>query len=254
MELACGRAWFDLQRYTVQALEKKGPWFLGVAGAIKSELHVLLQDLPGLLDQTLTDDTPVANPETRQWITDEVMAGAAFSAPTAFSAPAPAPVVEPEPEPPRAAQPIAPALDEAEKPVEIEADEAVSAIADIFDEALEAARNGRRGQAVDMISKQLSTERSGRARFRRRAQLAHLLVVAGHDKIALPILEDLTAEIEQRRLEDWERADALAYPIELLIRCLDSNGAANGSESTERQRLYARLCRLDPVRALNWTA
>ncbi|HWD99445.1 MAG TPA: type VI secretion system protein TssA [Bryobacteraceae bacterium] len=248
MELACGRAWFDLQRYTVQALEKKGPWFLGVAGAIKSELRVLLQDIPGLLDQTLTDDTPVANPETRQWITEEVMAGAAFPAPP------PAAVVEPEPERARAAQPVAPALDEAEKPAEIEPDESATAIPDIFDEALEAARNGRRGEAVDMISKQLSTERSGRARFRRRAQLAHVLVVAGHDKIALPILEDLTAEIEQRRLEDWERADALAYPIELLIRCLDSNGAANGSEYPERQRLYARLCRLDPVRALNWTA
>jgi type VI secretion system protein ImpA len=252
MELACGRAWFDLQRYTVQALEKKGPWFAGVASAIRSELRILLQDVPGLLDQTLTDDTPVANPETRQWITDEVMAGAAFSAP------APALVVEPEPEPPRAAQPVAPVLDEAEKPAEIEADEPAAALPDIFDEALEAARSGRRGEAVDMISKQLSTERSGRARFRRRAQLAHLLVVAGHDKIALPILEDLTAEIEQRRLEDWERADALAYPIELLIRCLDSNsasnGAQNGSDLTERQRLYARLCRLDPVRALNWTA
>jgi type VI secretion system ImpA/VasJ family protein len=250
MELACGRAWFDLQRYTVQALEKKGPWFAGVANAIRSELRALLQDVPGLLDQTLTDDTPVANPETRQWITEEVMAGATFAAPAAT------PVAAPEP--PRVAQPVAPALDESEKPAEIEPDEPAAAIPDIFDEALDAARSGRRGEAVDMISKQLSTERSGRARFRRRAQLAHLLVVAGHDKIALPILEDLTAEIEQRRLEDWERADALAYPIELLIRCLDSNSASNGagsdSDSPERQRLYARLCRLDPVRALNWTA
>jgi hypothetical protein len=104
-----------------------------------------------------------------------------------------------------------------------------------------------------MISKQLSMERSGRARFRRRAQLAHLLMLGGNDRIALPILEQLTAEIEQRHLEDWERSDALAYPIELLIRCLDSNGASNGSDSSERKRLYARLCMLDPVRALNWT-
>jgi type VI secretion system protein ImpA len=251
MELACGRAWFDLQRYTVQALEKKGPWFAGVATAIKSDLRVLLQELPDLLDQTLTDDTPVANPETKQWITEEVMAGESFRPPTPA---APPPVFEPEPEPPRAAQPVAPALDEAKKPAEIEPDETVTAAPDVFDEALEAARAGRRGEAVDMISKQLSTERSGRGRFRRRAQLAHLLVVAGHDKIALPILEDLTAEIDQRRLEDWERTDALAYPIELLIRCLDSSNASNGSEASERQRLYARLCRLDPVRALNWSA
>jgi type VI secretion system protein ImpA len=256
MEFACGRAWFDLQRYTVQALERKGPWFAGVAAAIKSELRALLQDLPELLNQTLTDDTPVANPETRQWIADEVMAGAVMAAPPP---PAPSPVIpEPEPEPPRAAEPVAPALNENSKPVEIEPDEIAAASPDIFDEALDAARDGRRTEALDKISKQLSMERSGRARFRRRAQLAHLLMLGGNDRIALPILEQLTAEIEQRHLEDWERGDALAYPIELLIRCLDSNGASNGhssgSDSSERQRLYARLCLLDPVRALNWTA
>jgi type VI secretion system protein ImpA len=251
MELPCGRAWFDLQRYTVQALEKKGPWFAGVAGAIKSELRALLQDLPALLEQTLTDDTPVANPETRQWITEEVMAGAVLAAPPP---PAPAPVIpEPQPEPPRAAEPVAPALDQNAKPVEIEPEE-MPASPDVFDEALEAARSGRRSDALDMISKQLSMERSGRARFRRRAQLAHLLMMGGNDRIALPILEQLTAEIEQRHLEDWERGDALAYPIELLIRCLDSHSASNGSDSSERQRLYARLCLLDPVRALNWSA
>ena len=250
MALPCGRAWFDLQRYTVRALEEKGPWFLGVASAIKSELRALLQDLPGLLDQTLTDDTPVANPETRQWIAEEVMAGAVIAA-------APARALTPavsEPEPVRAPEPVAPALNEDARPVEIEPDEPATASPDIFDEAMEAARNGRRSEALDMISKQLAMERSGRARFRRRAQLAHLLMLAGSDRIALPILEQLTAEIEQRRLEDWERSDALAYPIELLIRCLDSNSASNGSDSSERQRLYARLCLLDPVRALNWTA
>ena len=251
MELPCGRAWFDLQRYTVRALEEKGPWFLGVAGAIKSELRALLQDVPGLLEQTLTDDTPVANPETRQWITEEVMAGAVIAAPPARATAA---IPEPEPEPVRAPEPVAPALDEDAKPVEIEPDEITTASPDIFDEAMEAARNGRRSEALDMISKALSMERSGRARFRRRAQLAHLLMLGGSDRIALPILEQLTAEIEQRRLEDWERSDALAYPIELLIRCLDSNGASNGSDPSERQRLYARLCLLDPVRALNWTA
>jgi hypothetical protein len=149
---------------------------------------------------------------------------------------------------------VAPALDEDAKPVEIEPDEPATGSPDIFDEAMEAARNGRRSEALDMISKQLSMERSGRARFRRRAQLAHLLMLGGSDRIALPILEQLTAEIDQRRLEDWERNDALAYPIELLIRCLDSNGASNGSDPSERQRLYARLCLLDPVRALNWSA
>jgi type VI secretion system protein ImpA len=234
MELPCGRAWLDLQRYTVQALEKKGDYYALIGGSIRSALRSLLEELPGLLDQSMTDDTPVANPETRTWIMDAVLSGqpvtvAALPVP---SAPQPAPQV-----PQR--------MDTEAKPPDLEPDE-YPAGKDVFDDALTAARSSRPAEAVEIISKQLASERSGRGRFRRRTQLAHLLMVGGLQDIAVPILEQLAAEIDQRHLQDWEHGEALAYPLDLLIRCLD----ANGSDALNRKQLYARLCQLDPVRAL----
>ncbi len=238
MELPCGRAWLDLQRYTVQALEQKGEYYVRVAGSVRMALRTLLEELPTLLDQSLTDDTPAANSETRIWITEQVLSGV----PLAVPAPA-APVSAPPPAE-VAVQPIAPAAIEA-KPPELEHDED-DAPPDIFEEALAAAQSSRPAEAIELISKQLESERSGRGRFRRRTQLAHLLMLGGHKQIAFPILEQLVAEMEQRRLQDWERGEALAYPVDLLLRCLD----VNGSDSPDRKQLYARLCQLDPARAL----
>ena len=239
MELPCGRAWLDLQRYTVLALEAKGPYYAGVAVSIRKALRDLIEEFPTLLDQTLNDDTPVANPETRTWINEFVLSGAPLPAPIPVAVAA-SPAVEAV-APPARQIPL-------EKPPELEPEEPVPG--DVFDQALAAARANRSGEALDLIYKQLAAERSGRGRFRRRTQLAHLLMVSGHEKIASPILQELAGEIEQRRLDDWERGEALAYPVELLIRCLDSNGA----DSAGRKQLYDRLCRLDPVRALQWSA
>lgn len=237
MELPCGRAWLDLQRYTIQALERKGEYYERVAASIRVALRALLEELPSLLEQTLTDDTPVANPETRTWIDEQVLSGVVASVPPAATA---GPVMEtPAPIPP----PVALVVEQ--RPPEIEQDEGTP-VPDPFEAALAAAQANRPAEAVELISRQLASERSGRGRFRRRTQLAHLLVSAGHKGIALPILERLVNEMEQRHLEDWEPGEALAYPVDLLLRCLDSNGG----DPSERKALYSRLCQLDPARAL----
>lgn len=243
MELPCGRAWLDLQRYTIQSLERKGEYYERVAGSVRTALRALIEELPALVDQTLTDDTPVANNETRAWLDEQVLSGAPAPNPPEVTAAAP----QPAPEPVAAPAPVPVAMES--RPPEIEPDEGALA-PDPFEAALEAARANRHAEAVELISRQLASERSGRGRFRRRTQLAHILVKAGHKGIALPILERLVAEMEQRHLEDWEPGEALAYPLDLLIRCLDINGSA---DSNERKALYARLCQLDPARALKST-
>src|SRR5262249_18280101 len=121
------------------------------------------------------------------------------------------------------------------------------ASADIFDAALAAARAGRQREALEMLTGELARERSGRGRFQRRMQLAHLLIAGGQPAIAYPILHDLSQEIEKRKLEEWETGDVLPYPLSLLLDCMK-----NLSEEDEAQKqLYARICRLDPLRALN---
>ena len=67
-------------------------------------------------------------------------------------------------------------------------------------------------------------------------------LATGNNEIGRPILQEIAEEIQQRQLEDWENTDLIAQPLALLYRCLD--------EADEKRKLYARICRLDPSRAL----
>jgi type VI secretion system protein ImpA len=242
MELPCGRGWLDLQRYTVKALEGKGQWFAFVADAVRTGVRGLIQDLPALLQMALRDGLPAADAETRDWIESEVLAGVTinFAAPVAAQAPPPAA----EPEPVRVE---APPIELAAKPPEVEDETLAEAEpGDIFDEALKTAREGRTAEAMTTLNRQLTTERSGRGRFKRRVQIAHLLMATGRERVAQPILDEIAKEIESRRLEEWEDGEAVAYPLALLLRCADS-------DQDLKRRLYASICRLDPVRAMQIT-
>ena len=240
MELPCGRGWLDIQRYAVKALEQKGDYFAFVAGAVRTELRGLLHDLPGLLEMTLADDTPTANPETQAWIRQEILP------PASPAGTEPVAAVEHVPEAP--VEEVV-AVETAPPSMDGEVAEAAEPEPDVFDLALEAARKGRVSEGIQMISSELKQERSGRARFKRRMQLAHLFMISGHEKIAYPILDELSEEIERRGLEDWESGEVLAYPLVLLWKCLS---AIKGSDE-KKQAVYARICRIHPEGALNCT-
>ena len=67
---ACGRGWLDLQRYAIQACTELG--FNSAAEAIRSALKALLADYPQLPNQTLSDDTGAANPDTIAWLQNDL--------------------------------------------------------------------------------------------------------------------------------------------------------------------------------------
>ena len=117
---------------------------------------------------------------------------------------------------------------------------------DAFELAMKAARSGRANEGIELLMREMTSERSGRGRFQRKSQLAQLCVSAGHQTIAFPILQDLAGEIERRKLEDWEEPEMVAHPLAMLYKCLDRDAAPD-----DRQKLYAWICRLDPLQALN---
>ena len=59
-------------------------------------------------------------------------------------------------------------------------------------------------------------------------------------------LEQLAAEIDSRGLEGWEAAPSVAQPLALLYRCLEKLDTA----PELKQKIYDRICRLDPSQAL----
>ena len=67
----CGKFWLDMQRYAVNALEQRGQ--LAAAKCVVNHFRVLLELLPDLVDITFADDTPSANADTKDWITNFVI-------------------------------------------------------------------------------------------------------------------------------------------------------------------------------------
>src|SRR5262249_13110308 len=165
---------------------------------------------PELPQMTLMDDTAAASPDTLAWL-------ASLSALPAEGAPPRVPRVITE-----RAQ-------------------------DVFDQANQAVAEGRPQEGIELLSRELRRERSGRGRFNRKVQMAQLCLAIEREAIAFPLLNDLVAEIEARKLEEWEPADAVAHPLALLYRCLDKMEAG----MDEKQKLYERICRLDPAQAMS---
>jgi type VI secretion system protein ImpA len=225
MGMDCGRGWLDLQRYVCRACYELGSYHEPIRAAVISGLRALLMDYPHLPELTMMDDTATANAETVAWIKEQVQLAppAAAAAEYASAAPAwePAPAAEATP-----GEPAPP---------------------DPFELAMQAARSGRPQEGIEVLMREMTQERTGRGRFQRKAQLAQLCIGTGHEAIAFPILQELAAEIERRKLEDWESAELLAHPLALLYRCLTRSDA----DAEQRQKLYSWICRLDPLQALS---
>jgi type VI secretion system protein ImpA len=222
LALPGSRAWLDLQRLSVAACWALGKDYEGIATAIQSELRALLNDLPELLDATLLDDTPAANPETKAWLQG------------LSSVPHPI------------------ATDDGETPAEkIAGGNGVptwlAASVDAYTLAKDALTAGQEEKAFAIMRAEVSRQRSGRRRFRRTMQMVELAMAAGKDSIAQPLLEDLAAAIENHKLDAWEDPEQMASDLSKLMRF---SKKIQGS-SADKQKLFERICRLDPVQALS---
>jgi type VI secretion system protein ImpA len=224
MSLPCGRGWIDLQRYAVRACESLGSDYEPAAASIRSALKGLLADYPDLLSASLMDDTPAANAETQTWLKESIL--------------------PPPPPPPASSEPeFAPAVMSSGAQSESASGEKAP---DVIELAMKAARAGKVQEAIGMLTREMNNERTGRGRFQRHIQLANVFLTTKHEAIAYPILVELAEEIERRKLEEWEEASIVAQPLALLYRCAEKLGR----DDAEKEKIYQKLCRLDPGQAL----
>ena len=218
MALPSSRAWLDLQRFVVEACVALGDDYNRIAIAIRSELRALIRDLPQLADATLTDDTPAANAETKEWL-KELLA-------------------EPN---------AAPTPNPATAPVNPQAPGWQKRFIDPHALALEAVRSGQAPKGVEILQKELERQTNGRGRFQRRLQLAQICIAAGKDPIVQTLADDIAAAIETHKLDDWEERSMVAGAILFLLQ----NSKKIQSDAKGKQAMFERLCRLDPVQALS---
>jgi len=213
-----GRGWLDLQRFAVRACDNLGGDFEAVGRAIRGELSLLLHDLPTLADRTLMDETPTANRETREWLLEQHLLGTNGAEPAELSATS-SPAVAREPRGGDAS----------------------------FDRAREAARSGQPKRALEILTHERARERSARARFLRQIQMATIMVESGLESLAKPLLDELLSTINEHQLDNWEMGELVAQPLALLHRVL----AKLEVEEDLRRQIYLRICKLDPLQALN---
>jgi type VI secretion system protein ImpA len=214
----CGRGWLDLQRYVVRACDGLGSSYTPVSAAILSALDSLLSDYPQLAQSSLNDETATANPETQSWLqelTDSKQQPCAEALAT------------------MSAVPETVGLGYKEAP-------------DSYELAKQAARSGNLQDAIEILEREAAHERSGRGRFQRRMQLAQICMSAGHKTVAFPILEALASEIDKRNLEDWEDPDLVIRALGLLYQCMEKLKCS----TEQKEKVYARICRLGPAQAL----
>jgi type VI secretion system protein ImpA len=210
-----------LQRFVVEACVALGSDYHAIALSIRSELRALLRDLPELLDATLTDETPTANPETQTWL-QELLA-------------------EPPDATPRANLPRLPVIDG------MRDGGWQKKFVDAHTLATDAMRRGQPQKAFEILNKEVERQRSGRGRFQRKLQLAQICIGAGKDAIAQPLLDDIAAAIENHKLEDWEDREMVAGVLAFLLQ---ASKKIQG-DAKAKQAMFERICRLDPVQAFS---
>jgi type VI secretion system protein ImpA len=222
LALPGSRAWLDLQRLSVSACTALGKEYQPIATAIQSELRALLNDLPELMDAILLDDTPAANPETKAWLQE--------LSTTAHVAPS----------------------EEEETSAELRSSRNgaptwLAQAVDAYSLAQDALAAGNEEKAFAIMRAELAKQRSGRRRFRRTMQMVELAIAAGKDGIAQPLLEDIATAIETHKLDAWEDPEQIAGDLTKLMRYSKKIQAS----ASDKQKLFERICRLDPVQALS---
>ena len=178
-------------------------------------MRSLLADLPQLIEMTLMDDTPTANVETRAWLRGNDLLPRADASALADE--------EGAPEDNGGRNPVMLAMSEV--------------------------RSGRTDRAIAILMREAGREKSSRGRFLLQAQMAKVMVDAGHEQVARPVLEQLIADIEAHKLEEWEAGEMVAVPMSLMYRVLEKSQ----DDPSTLQSLYLRICRLDPIQAISFT-
>jgi type VI secretion system protein ImpA len=223
MGLPFGGSWLDLHLYVWVASREVG--YQTIAESVLDVVRGMLRQDTSLIESLFDDDTPKASQETKEWIETEVV---------------PADQIAP------AAQRIAvPEMPASFQPPTQEGEETLAHEGrDLFVEAEAVAAGGNLVGSIELLMQDATASAARRNSFQRRQQVARLCLARGQKIVARRLLEQLLAEVDEYRLELWEGPHLVGEVITMLLQSLDE-------KEEEQTALLARLCRIDPARALN---
>lgn len=205
--------WFDLHAMVAEALQNLGADYKPALSAVCQETAYFIQRLPGVENLAFSDEKPFADVQTRQWISSIGFG----SSPDSVGADRPS------------------------------GDGSQERMATMTQEALAMARKKRVAEAVDLLFQALRQASSRGEQTRWRLAIAQVLLSSKKIPAALPHLEQVVADIDTYRLEQWDPALAL----EGLSLAWKGYSADSARDHQERAvQLLHRIARLDPAQAL----
>jgi hypothetical protein len=116
-----------------------------------------------------------------------------------------------------------------------------------WDEAEALVRAGSVDQGLQRMAALAAQQTSGRARFMRKLMLVDVCRNAGRERLARTILEELTRQITDYKLDLWESSALVGAVWSRLYRLYKKSEMS--SEQEQAVVLYNQLCRLDPWQA-----
>ncbi len=205
--------WMDLHAMVAEALQHLGAEYKPALKAVCQETAYFIQRLPGVENLAFSDERPFADASTRKWID-----GIAFGSS------------------PDGGGEVSPSANSSQ--------ERISAVTQ---DALAMARKKKVAEAVDLLFQELRRAQSRSEQTRWRLAIAHLLLASKKTPSALPHLEQVIADIDTYKLEQWDPALAL----EGLSLAWKGYSADNAKEHQNLAvALLHRIARLDPAQAL----
>ncbi|MEM8985871.1 MAG: type VI secretion system protein TssA [Pseudomonadota bacterium] len=225
LEKTLGRApfWLTGHKMTADALGALG--HSKAKAAVERAVGAFTARAPHMSDLKFADGTPFADAGTKAWI-----AGLGSAA-----QPKPAPAITPAPA------------------AEVDGDGAPWAKA--IEKARDLAEKGDEKAAAAYFVKGRESASSGRARAFWTLHQALFWMERGRIDIARRQLEDLNRILEEHHAEVWEPALSLDVASALLL-CYtqekDAKGPLGEGREAAVERLRSRICRLDPIRALEF--
>jgi type VI secretion system protein ImpA len=116
-----------------------------------------------------------------------------------------------------------------------------------WQEAEALVRAGSVDRGLQQMAVLAAQETSGRGRFMRKLMLVDVCRNAGRERLARTVLEELTKQITDYKLDHWESSALVGAVWSRLYRIYKKSEMS--SEQEQAVLLYNQLCRLDPWQA-----
>ncbi len=205
--------WFDLQRFSANALDGLGSQYSRVLDAVAAEISTLLTRLPDLTGLQFADGVPFADEATLSWFAKKVM-------------PAPQP----------ASPPSAAPIDRGD------------ALNDLRAESRRLAADHHVDAALALLQAAARRAPDERTRFLIEFELACACFDLGQTRAALACFDVLDQRMSRFSLDSWDPSLA-AEVLQAHWRALnDAQRIAKDADLTRRtDAIYTRLCALDMV-------